>query len=393
IDAQQADAVLACDIVVAASADALQTVRRGRTRVLANTHEIAVAESLSNPDAELHVDALLDKLAFAAGEGRVETMDAQMLARDFIGDSIVSNVIAMGYAWQRGLVPIGLAAMHRAIELNGVAVEANQAAFSLGRLAAADPDACRALLQEPDPKAAHAETLDELVERSAAFLAAYQNRGYAGRYRRLVEAVRGAESVLAGGAPGLPLTRAVATQLRKLMAYKDEYEVARLYTDGEFERQLAGRFEGKPVLEFYMAPPVLVKPRSGRAAAPRKVRFGPWLLPLLRVLARGKVLRGTAFDPFGRTEERRLERRLVAEYEARIGELMAGLSADRLAVAVAIASVPAQIRGYGHVKLASLAIAKARERELLSRFDPARYPRPEGAPVAGQFRGIPVTTA
>jgi indolepyruvate ferredoxin oxidoreductase len=393
IDAQQADAVLACDIVVAASADALQTVRRGRTKVLANTHEIPVAESLSNPDASLQVEALLEKLEFAAGADRVETMDAQTLAEDFLGDTIVSNIVAMGYAWQRGLVPVGLAAMQRAIELNGVAVESNKAAFALGRLAAAEPAACRELLHEPDPALAHPETLDELVERSARFLAAYQNDAYAERYRRRVAAVRAREDAVSGSAGGLPLARAVATQLRKLMAYKDEYEVARLYTDGEFVKRLAEQFEGKPTLEFYMAPPALVKPRGeGRAAVPKKRRFGPWMFPLLKVLARTKALRGTPFDPFGRTEERRLERRLIAEYEARVDELLAGLTPEKAAVAVAIANVPSSIRGYGHVKLASLAIARAREKELLSRFDPDRYPRPTGAAVAGQFKGIPVTS-
>ncbi len=186
----------------------------------------------------------------------------------------------------------------------------------------------------------------------------------------------------------------MATQLRKLMAYKDEYEVARLYTDGEFQMRLAEQFEGKPTLEFYMAPPALVKPKGeGAAAAPKKRRFGPWMFPLLKVLARGKALRGTPFDPFGRTEERKLERRLIAEYEARVAELLAGLTPEKSAVAVAIANVPGSIRGYGHVKLASLAIARAREKELLNRFDPERYPRPAGPAVAGQFRGIPVTSA
>jgi indolepyruvate ferredoxin oxidoreductase len=392
IDAQQADAVLACDIVVAASPEALQSVRHGRTRVLANTHEIAVAESLSNPDASLQVDALLEKIAFAAGADRVETMDAQMLAEDFLGDSIVSNIVAIGYAWQRGLVPVGLAAMQRAIELNGVAVESNKSAFSLGRLAAAEPAACRDLLHEPDPDAERTETVDELVDRSARFLEAYQNVRYAGRYRELVAAVRGREEAVAGTGSALPLTRAVAEQMRKLMAYKDEYEVARLYTDGSFEKQLAEQFEGDPKLEFYMAPPALVKPKGrGRAAAPKKRRFGAWMFPLLKILARGKALRGTAIDPFGRTEERRLERRLIGDYEARVAELLAGLSAEKLAVATAIANVPGSIRGYGHVKLASLAIARARESELLNRFDPERYPRPVGIAVAGQFRGIPVT--
>ena len=398
IDAQQADAVLACDVVVAASADALQTVRRGRTRVLANTHEIPVAESLSNPDASLKVEALLEKIEYAAGEERVETMDAQALAEEFLGDSIVSNIIAMGYAWQRGLVPVGLAAMTRAIQLNGVAVESNLRAFSLGRLAAADPEATRELLHDPDPATLKEETLDALVARSAALLTAYQNARYADRYLAVVNRVRMRELALQGEGSAWPLTRAVAENLRKLMAYKDEYEVARLYTDGEFATKLRDQFEDEGptrrfTLEFYMAPPALMKPKTGTPKAPKKVRFGPWLMPLLHVLARGKALRGTAFDPFGRTDERRLERRLIDEYEARVDELLGGLAPATQAVAVAIASVPRSIRGYGHVKLASLAIARARERELLSRFDPARYPKPVGPAVAGHIRGIPVTSA
>ena len=203
IDAQQADAVLACDVVVAASADALLTVRHGRTRVLANRHEIPVAESLSNPDADLRVDALLEKIEFAAGADRVETMDAQRLAQEFVGDTIVANIVAMGYAWQRGLVPVGLAAMQRAIELNGVAVDANKAAFSLGRLAAADPAAASELLHEPAAVSAEGETLDALIERSARFLVAYQNAAYADRYRRTVAAVRAREQEVVGAGAAL----------------------------------------------------------------------------------------------------------------------------------------------------------------------------------------------
>ena len=205
--------------------------------------------------------------------------------------------------------------------------------------------------------------------------------------------MRAREKALVGAGAPLPLTRAVAEQLRKLMAYKDEYEVGRLYSDGEFARRLAEQFEGGDLkLEFYMAPPALVKPKGGNAKAPRKVRFGAWMWPVLKLLARARALRGTPFDPFGRTEERKLERRLIAEYEQRVDELLAGLSAEKHAVAVAIANVPGSIRGYGHVKLASLAIARARESELLNRFDRERYPRPSGPAVAGQFRGIPVTS-
>ena len=248
------------------------------------------------------------------------------------------------------------------------------------------------LLHEPAPTGEAGESLEALIDRSARFLVAYQNAAYADRYRRTVAKVRAREEALVGAGAALPLTRAVAEQLRKLMAYKDEYEVGRLYTDGEFRKHVAEQFEGDDLrLEFYMAPPALVKPKGGNAKAARKLRFGPWLLPLLKLLASAKGLRGTAFDPFGRTDERRLERRLIAEYERRIDELRR-TSADKHAVAVAIANVPASIRGYGHVKLASLAIARARESELLNRFDPERYPRPAGPAIAGQFRGIPVTS-
>jgi len=175
------------------------------------------------------------------------------------------------------------------------------------------------------------------------------------------------------------------------MAYKDEYEVARLYTDGAFAAALKEQFEGDVALEFFMAPPLVARGRDG--APPRKIRFGGWMWPALRLLAKGKALRGTPFDPFGHTAERRLERELVETYRARIDELLAGLSADNLAAATQIARVPLQMRGYGHVKIANVAVAKAREAEWLHRFDPRRYPRPAGAPVAGQFRGIAVTSA
>jgi len=388
IDTQQADAVLACDLVVGASPDALQTVRHGRTRILANTHPVPVAESLHNPDASLELPLMLEKLRFAAGDDRVETLDAQTLAEDFLGDSIVSNILALGYAWQRGLVPVSLAALERAIELNGVAVDNNKLAFAIGRLAAAEPASIAQLLDHPVP--VEDDTLETIVARGVDHLTGWQDAAVAGRYAEFVERVRARESG-AGGDPSLPLTRAVAQSLLKLMAYKDEYEVARLYTDGAFAAALKDQFEGDVALEFYMAPPLVARGRGG--AAPNKIRFGGWMWTALRVLAKGKVLRGTPLDPFGRTAERRMERELIETYRARVEELLAGLSAENLAAAVQVAKLPQQMRGYGHVKIANVAVAKAREAEWLHRFDPRRYPRPAAAPVAGQFRGIAVTSA
>jgi indolepyruvate ferredoxin oxidoreductase len=391
IDAQQADAVLACDMVVAASAEALQTFRSGRTRVVANLHEVPVAASVRDPDADLSIDLLLEKLQIAAGRDRVETLDAQSIAQEFLGDTIYSNVLAMGFAWQIGLLPLTLPAMLHAIDLNGVAVENNKLAFFIGRLHAAEPDFCRQLLQKPAMEGGGADTLDAFIQRAVRHLTDYQNPGYAARFTRLVEMVRSRELAVAGSATALPLTFAVARSMLKLMAYKDEYEVARLYTNGDFEKKLRQQFEGNFSLEFHMAPPALTSSKDGRP--PRKMRLGAWMFPLLKVLAKGKHLRGTALDPFGYASERRLERQLIDQYEKRIHELCADLSPQKLPLGIDIASVPLSIRGYGHVKLANLAMARAREAELLQRFDSARYPLPNRSTVAGQFRGIPVVKA
>jgi indolepyruvate ferredoxin oxidoreductase len=387
IDTQQADALIACDAVVGASAEALQTVRRGRTRVLANTHEMPVAESLHNPDAQLKIPQLLEKLRFAAGQDRVETLDAQGLAEALLGDSILANMLALGYAWQRGLLPVGLRAMLRAIELNGVAVETNKLAFSLGRLEAASPEALRQLVQDDSLDASPAETLDALIARGVAHLTAYQNTAYAARYEEFVALTREREQLL-GGDVALPFTNAVARSLLKLMAYKDEYEVARLYTDGQFEKTLRQQFEGDFGLEFYMAPPLLSRARDG--SPPRKIRIGGWLYRAMKLLAHGRVLRGTPLDVFGRTSERQMERELVRSYMERIVSLLPALDAKRLPLATEIAALPLSMRGYGHVKLANVAMARVREAELLNRFDPAAYPRPTAEPQAGQLRGIAI---
>jgi len=409
IDTQQADAILACDLVVGASPEALQTVRHGRTRILANTHETPVAESLRNPDAELRHDALLEKMRFVAGDAQVGTFDAQTLAEDFLGDTVTANVLAMGYAWQHGFVPVGLAAMQQAIRLNGVAVETNLLAFALGRMAAAEPQALQRLREASGDEPA-AETLEALIARAKAHLTGYQNAAWADRFEATVRRVQQREQALAASPDtardaALPLTRAVAQSLLKLMSYKDEYEVARLYTDGRFRHQLADQFEGDDIrLEFHMAPPFLARPKNGQP--PKKIVLGPWLLGAMKWLAKGKALRGSAFDVFGRTEERRTERELIVRFERRVDELLVDLAGpgdgaasthdddgklDRLAIAQQIAALPLTIRGFGHVKLANLALARAREAELLHRYAPERYPKPERASaLAGQFKGIAV---
>jgi indolepyruvate ferredoxin oxidoreductase len=271
-------------------------------------------------------------------------------------------------------VPLSRASLLRAIELNGEAVAMNKQAFELGRRAAHDPAALLAALAEakaPTDARQLSQSLDEIVARRVDFLTGYQNAAYAARYRDLVEKVRAKE---AGVLPGQSaLAESVARYLFKLMAYKDEYEVARLYSDGAFRKQLAATFEqdsasGEPLrLEFHLAPPLLAK-RDPNTGLPRKMSFGPWMLGAFGLLAKLKGLRGSAFDVFGYTQERKTERRLIADYDALVAEILGKLSPQNHALCVALAAIPEKIRGFGHVKERHLAAAKAEEAELLKRL-------------------------
>jgi len=387
IDMQQADAMLACDLVVGASVEALQTIRHGRTQVLANTHEIPVAGAQRDPDSEARLDLLLDKLRFAAGDAQVATLDAHALADEFLGDSLAANMLALGYAWQRGLVPVSLEALLRALELNDVAVEQNRRAFALGRLAAADPQALPELRTTRESVPSD-ETLEGLIERALRDLVAYQNADWARRFEVRIRAVQRREAALPGANAASPLTRSVARSLLKLMTYKDEYEVARLFTNGDFARQLAEQFDGDVKLEFHLAPPSLNW--LHRRRKPAKVRVGAWMFGVMKWLARAKFLRATPFDVFGYATERRTERASIVEFERLVDRLLPDLAPDNLELATQIAALPLTVRGFGHVKSANLALARAREAELLHRFSPQRYARPDTTPVARQFRGIAI---
>jgi len=373
IDTQQADVLLACDMVVGASPDALGTVKPGRTVILANTHELPTAGFVRNPDASLHAGGLLAKMQHAVG-GQADllaTVDAQAIAQQLMGDTMPSNIIMLGACWQRGLIPLSEAALMRAIELNGVAVEGNKTAFALGRLAIAAPEALRRLAGTPQGlvQVLNFDKLDGedgLIARRAAFLSDYQDRAYAERYLRLVERVRKAEAELGEAGKAERLSKAVARYYAKLLAIKDEYEVARLYTDGKFEKAMKEQFENWDSLSFHMAPPLLSKPGpDGRA---RKLELGGWTFKAFQVLAKLKGLRGGMLDIFGKTEERRMERQLIADYEALVDDLLKHLSADKLELAVKLARLPETIRGYGHVKLANVVTARAQWKDLLDRF-------------------------
>jgi indolepyruvate ferredoxin oxidoreductase len=371
IAAGGADLLLGCDMVVAASPAALSRVEYGTTHAVVNSHLAPTAAFVINPDIDFETVAMQRAIRAAAGEAGSEFVDGTGLATALMGDSIATNLFMLGFACQRGLVPLSLAAIERAIELNGVAVDSAKSSFAWGRLAAHNPAAVEGLAR-PSIGAEPLEPpgLAALIERRAAFLVDYQDEAYAQRYRALVAQAEAAEKARARGRTGF--AEAVARGLFKLMAYKDEYEVARLYTSGAFLEQLRQQFEGEFKLEFHLAPPLLAR-RDRFTGELQKRRYGPWMFRVFALLARLRGLRGTAFDLFGRSEERRIERRLIVEYETVISELAASLAPENHALAVEIAEIPEQIRGFGHIKERNRLKAKGREAALLAAF---RRPAP-----------------
>ncbi|MES2535256.1 MAG: indolepyruvate ferredoxin oxidoreductase family protein [Pseudomonadota bacterium] len=379
VGAGAADLVIGCDVIVTASRDALSRMGEGRTHAAVNATGTPTAAFIKNPDWQYPGTAAEKEIRAACGSERVDFIDAGRIATALMGDTIATNMFMLGYAWQKGWVPLSEAAIIKAIELNGVSVGFNKQAFVWGRTAAHDFAAVEKLAQVNTPAQViefkRAPSLDDLIAKRVAFLTEYQNAAYAQQYRTFVDQVRAAESGIADGARPLRLTEAVARYLFKLMAYKDEYEVARLYTDGAFAARIGGMFEGDYKLKFHLAPPLLAK-RDAKGHL-IKQEFGPWMMKAFGVLARLKSLRGTAFDLFGYTEERRSERALIAEYRQTIAALLPTLSSDNLTQIVAIASVPEDIRGYGHVKERHLKAAKEKEAALLAGVQP-------GATAAGQ---------
>ena len=360
VPSASAHVLIACDVLVAAGADALALYAKDRTTAVGNGDFAPTADFITDRDAPFEADAQARRIAAATKS--YDSAPAQALAERELGDAIYANMIMLGFAWQKGVIPVSSRALYRAIRLNGVDAETNLAAFELGRKAAFAPDAVAE--PRPAPKAAPAtQPLDELIAHRAAELTAYQDGAYARRYLDRVARVRAAEAPLCSEA----LTRAAAVNLYKLMAYKDEYEVARLYSDGRFAAYRAQAFKGGQA-KVMLAPPMLSpKDAEGR---PRKMAFGGWMLDAgFPLLARLKWLRGGPLDPFGHTSERRMERKLIAEYEAGLDRLTAELSPERVALAVKIAEVPQQIRGFGHVKDASVGPAKAEETRLWAEWE------------------------
>jgi len=355
--------VIGCDPIVTAGKETVLRMREGRTRVALNAHSTPTAAFVKDGGWRNPGDACAAEIERAVGPGALGAFNADAIATKLLGDSIYTNPMLLGYAWQKGWVPVGRQALLRAIELNGVAVEANKAAFEWGRQAAHDPARVEQLLAPAQViEFRKRETLEALVARRVEFLTAYQDAAYAKAYADFVERVRAAEAPLGR----TTLAEAVARHLFKLMAYKDEYEVARLHTETGFRERIGAQFEGDVRIHYHLAPPLLARRNDKGELVKRK--YGPGIALGFRLLAPLRRLRGTALDVFGYTEERRTERALIGEYRRSIEEVLARLDASNHGLAVEIASIPDQIRGFGHVKARHLGAARQRWEALMARW-------------------------
>ena len=372
IENGQADAMVACDMVVATSQKALNVLRPNHTRIVANEAVLATADYVMFRDADMQADKRLKLLKDAVGDDAFDQLDANLIAEKLLGDTVFSNVMMLGFAWQRGLVPVSLDALMRAIELNGVAIDRNKQAFDWGRLAATDRTYVLSLLSEEareKPVTPAHETLDQLIQRRVKQLTEYQNVAWAEQYLEQVDLIRLAETAL--GQHEFMLTRAVAQQLFRLMSYKDEYEVARLFTQTDFLREIEQTFDGDYRIHFHLAPPLLSRKKDARGR-PSKRQFGPWMLRAMKVLAPLKGLRNTAFDPFRFSADRKLDRVLLADYQALLARFASELNPNNYTFALELAELPADIRGYGPVREQAAEANSVKRQHLLTAFETGR---------------------
>ena len=365
LDIGMTHALIGCDLIVSASADVVKTVISDQSMAVLNTDVASTGDFAANPKLDLRAERFGKVLAKALGSVEPARLAASSLALALTGDTIATNMLMLGYAAQSGMLPVSIGAIEQAIRINGTAVDQNLAVFAAGRLAAADPERFSSQMRVTPQQ--FDDSIDGLIASRIALLEQYQNRYYALSYADFVAGVRA--TIAAAGVPDSDdFVRAVARTLGKLMAYKDEYEVARLHSASAFQEALAAQFTGKPKLTFHLAPPFLpgIDPATGR---PRKRAFGPWMMPAFGMLRRFKFLRGTPFDPFGYTAERRAERRLIADYRALIEQVSACLTPQNLAAATALAEAASEVKGFGPVKEASIAAYEARKAALMQAFE------------------------
>jgi indolepyruvate ferredoxin oxidoreductase len=364
----EADVVLGCDMLTAGAADAVSKMRPGRTLAIVNLHEQPPGTFAQNADWEYPAADVRALIEESVGAGAADFIDATKLATALMGDSIAANLFMLGYAWQRGRIPLKEESLLRAIELNGVAVASNKKSLLWGRRAAVDLKRVERTATPAQPIVLQMQqSLDSVIAKRMEFLTAYQNAAYASTYSELVAQVRAKETSLG---LGNKLSSAVAKSYFKLMAYKDEYEVARLYTDGRFVEQLQQQFEGNFSVKFNLAPPLLAKKDAKGHLV--KAEFGSWMWSAFKMLAKFKGLRGGVFDIFGYTEERKMERALIGEYREMVTALIGQLNADNHATAVELAALPEKVRGFGHVKEAAVATFRTEKARLLTQLTARR---------------------
>ena len=363
VDTAKADLIIGCEAITTAHKTTLSVMHPERTFVAMNNHRTPTASFVLDADWSFPAEACESAIAAAVGPQHLAAFDAEEVSTQLLGDSIYTNPLMLGFAWQKGRVPLAHSALMRAIELNAVQVEKNKAAFEWGRRCAHDLAAVKALFTTGQViQFVKRTSLDDMIKLRVNFLTDYQNDAYAAQYRNFVEQVRAAESPLSS----TRLTEAVARYLFKLMAYKDEYEVARLHTDASFVAKLNAQFEGDFKLVHHLAPPLFAKTNDKGELI--KQAYGPWMRSAFGLLAKLKGLRGTALDPFGRSEERRTERALIGEYRAAIETVLQGLNAEKLPLALEIARLPENIRGYGHVKARHLAAVRSQWDALMAQW-------------------------
>ncbi len=355
-----ANLLLAGDMVVASNNEAVSTLRKGHTKAVVNSRVLPTAVTVLQPDFSIDDAPLRAMLEQTVGEENISFLNAGKIAETLTGNAITANVFLLGYAYQLGGIPLGLDSILRAIDLNNVDVKNNIRSFHWGRLAVHDPATLKEIVGRLDIELLPEENLDQLTERLESDLVRYQDRAYADRFMRVVNKVKAQGNNLA-------LSEAVVRSLHRLMAHKDEYEVAQLHMESGFMEELKEVFTGDFKVNFHMAPDLAINrdPKTGNL---KKRAYGPWMASLLKILAKFKGLRGGFFDPFSRFEERKTSRRLISDYEKIIEELLAKLSEDNLSLAIEIAQTPMDVRGYGHIKAATVQAAEKKQAELLNQF-------------------------
>lgn len=372
ISSGQADAVIACDLVVASSQKALSVLRPDYTRVVANEAELPTGDYVLFRDADMQSEKRLDLIRDAVGGDNFARLDANGIAEKLLGDTVFSNVMMLGFAWQRGLLPLSQAALMKAIELNGVAVERNKEAFGWGRVAATDVKVIIDLLNTGEARVEEVKPepgLDELITIRHKHLVNYQNRRWADRYTALVKQVREAEDTL--GETNQLLTRAVAQQLYRFMAFKDEYEVARLFAETDFMKEVNNTFEGDFKVHFHLAPPIMNRGVDAQGR-PKKRKFGPWMFRAFKLLAKFRVLRGTPVDPFSYSADRKMDRAQRKDYQQLVKRIVSELDASNYDTFLQLAELSSEIRGYGPVREQAAEAIHEKQSQLIKALDTGR---------------------